>query len=162
MSSVTGKSVLGLAILALIIAAASLTDVFVLTQQLTDQTKRADTLSNQVSALLSQQSSSKPQTGTRTIYMVSLPDVGGVGYDKFDPQTIVVLKGDTVHIVLNNTDEMDHGFAVDAYGISQTVKAGQTTTIEFIADKAGVFTFYCTFPCGPGHSQMTGQLIVLG
>lgn len=94
--------------------------------------------------------------------MVALADVGGEGYDKFYPQTIVVLKGDKVKLILNNTDEMDHGFAIDALGISQTVQAGQTITIEFVADTAGVFTFYCTFPCGPGHSQMTGQLIVLG
>jgi len=94
--------------------------------------------------------------------MVALPDVAGGGYDKFDPQTIVVLKGDTVHILLNNTDEMDHGFAIDAYGINQVVHGQTTITIDFLADKAGVFTFYCTFPCGPGHLQMTGQLIVLG
>ncbi len=94
--------------------------------------------------------------------MVALPDLGGDGYDKFLPSTVTVQKGDKVNIVLNNTDEMDHGFAIDAYGISKTVKAGETITIEFVADKAGVFEFYCTFPCGAGHSQMTGQLIVLG
>jgi nitrosocyanin len=162
LSSATSKPILGLAILALIIAAASLTEVFVLTQQLTDQTKRVDTLSNQLSTFLNQQSSTKPETGTRTIYMTALADVGGEGYDKFYPQSVVVLKGDKVKLVLNNTDEMDHGFAIDAYGINQIVKAGQTITIDFVADKAGVFTFYCTVPCGPGHSEMTGQLIVLG
>ena len=162
LSSLTSKPVLGLAILALIIAAASLTEVFVLNQQLSDQTKKADALSSELSSLMNLQSSGKPETGTRTIYMVALADTGGVGYDKFYPQTIVVLKGDKVKLILNNTDEMDHGFAIDALGISQEVKAGQTITIEFVADTAGVFTFYCTFPCGPGHSQMTGQLIVLG
>ena len=162
MSSTTSKSVLGLAILAVIIAAASLTEVFVLTQQLSDQTKKADQLSSQLSALVNQLSSAKPQTGTRTIYMLALADVGGAGYDKFDPGTIVVQKGDRVHLVLNNTDEMDHGFAIDAYGISQEVHSQSTITIDFVADKAGVFTFYCTFPCGPGHPQMIGQLIVLG
>ena len=95
--------------------------------------------------------------------MIAIADMGGDGYDKFLPQTVTVLKGDTVKIVLNNIDmDMDHGFAIDAYGINQVVKAGQTITIEFTADKAGVFTFYCTIPCGPGHSEMTGQLIVLG
>jgi cytochrome c oxidase subunit 2 len=162
LSSATSKPVLGLAILALIIAAASLTEVFVLTQQLSDQTKRADALSSQLSTFLNQQSSTKPETGTRTIYITAIADMGGDGYDKFYPQTVVVLKGDTVKIVLNNTDEMDHGFAIDAYGISQIAKAGQAIAIDFVADKTGVFTFYCTVPCGPGHSEMTGQLIVLG
>ncbi len=154
MSATTSKPLLGLALLALIIAAASLTEVFVLTQQVSDQTKKVDQLSS---------SAAKPQTGTRTIYMTIIADMGGEGYDKFLPQTVTVLKGDKVQVVLNNTDAgMDHGFAIDAYGINQVVKAGQTITIEFIADKPGVFTFYCTIPCGPGHSQMTGQLIVLG
>lgn len=95
--------------------------------------------------------------------MIAIADMGGEGYDKFYPQTVTVLKGDKVKIVLNNIDEdMDHGFAIDAYGINQPVKMGQTVTIEFVADKPGVFTFYCTIPCGPGHSEMTGQLIVLG
>jgi len=159
------KPVLGLAILALIIAAASLTEVFVISQQLSEQTKKADELSSQLAVISSQLSglATKPQTGTRTIYMVVIADMGGDGYDKFYPQTVVVQKGDKVRIVLNNTDEdMDHGFALDAYGINQVVKAGQTITIEFVADKPGVFEFICTVPCGPGHSEMTGQLIVLG
>ncbi len=152
------KPVLGLALLALIIAAASLTEAFVITQQLSDQSKKVDAFSSQLSQL-----SVKPETGTRTVYMLVIADMGGNGYDKFIPGTVTVLKGDTLKIVLNNTDTgMDHGFAIDAYGINQVVKAGQTVTIEFVADKAGVFTFYCTIPCGPGHSQMTGQLIVLG
>lgn len=156
------KPVLGLALLALIIAAASLTEAFVITQQLSDQNKRVDALSSQLSGL-SSQLSAKPETGTRTIYMLAIPDMGGDGYDKFNPETITVIKGDTVKIVLNNIDAgMDHGFAIDAYGINQVVKAGQTITVEFVADKAGIFTFYCTIPCGPGHSEMTGQLIVLG
>ncbi len=156
------KPVLGLALLALIIAAASLAEVFVVTQQLTDQNKKIDALSSQLTALTSQPST-KPETGTRTVYMLAIADMGGDGYDKFAPQSVTVLKGDTVNIVLNNIDaDMDHGFAIDAYGINQVVKAGQSITVTFVADKAGVFTFYCTVPCGPGHSQMTGQLIVLG
>ncbi len=162
MSATISKPVLGLALLAVIIAAASLTEVFVVTQQLSEQGKKVDELSSQLGAL-STQFSAKPETGTRTVYMIVIADMGGDGYDKFLPQTVTVLKGDTVKIVLNNTDlGMDHGFAIDAYGISQVVKAGQTITIEFLADKPGVFTFYCTIPCGPGHSEMTGQLIVLG
>ena len=169
MSSVTSKPVLGLAILPMIIAAASLTEVFVLTQQLSDQTKKSeqlssqlDNISSQLSSLANAQASAKAETGTRTIYMVAIADLGGDGYDKFLPETVTVLKGDKVKLILNNTDQMDHGLAIDAYGISKVVKAGETITIEFVADKAGVFEFYCTFPCGPGHSQMTGQLIVLG
>ncbi len=159
MSAKASKPVLGLAILALIIAAASLTEVFVLTGQLTEQTIRIDELSSKLTGAPAR---TTLETGTRTIYMVAMGDMGGEGYDKFFPQTVTVLRSDGIKLVLNNTDEMPHGFAIDAYGINKVVRAGETITIEFVADKAGVFDFYCSVPCGPGHSQMTGQLIVLG
>jgi heme/copper-type cytochrome/quinol oxidase subunit 2 len=162
MSATTNKPLLGLALLALIIAAASLTEVFVLTQQVSDQTKKVDQLSTQLGDISNQLSSSAAKPQTRTIYMVIIPDMAGGGYDKFVPGTATVMKGDKVQIVLNNTDAMDHGFAIDAYAIKQVIKASTTITIEFVANQAGVFEFYCTIPCGPGHSQMTGQLIVLG
>jgi heme/copper-type cytochrome/quinol oxidase subunit 2 len=166
MSAQVSKPVLGLVVLALIVAAASLTQAFVLSGALSEQTKKVEELSSQLGTVSSQLGSQAPvteaRTGTRTIYMVAMADLGGDGYDKFLPETITVLKGDKVKLILNNTDEMDHGLAIDAYGINKVVKGHETITIEFVADKAGVFEFYCTIPCGPGHSQMTGQLIVLG
>jgi len=45
---------------------------------------------------------------------------------------------------------------------------GGTETVEFVADKAGTFTFSCEVPynpdkqwCDPDHAMMTGTLIVL-
>ncbi len=162
------KPILGLAILALIVASASLTEVFVLSGQLADQSQKVSSEASQLQAASNQLASyanalsEKQRSATRTIHLTIVPDIAGDGYDKFLPQTVVVNKGDKVQLIINNTDEMDHGFAIDALGINKPIKPLETVTIEFTADTAGVFEFYCTAYCGPGHSEMTGQLIVLG
>ena len=78
---------------------------------------------------------------------------------EFDPSTITVNKGDKVKIKITSTD-VNHGFAIPEYGISQKVDVGKTETIEFIADKSGEFTFFCNVFCGSGHKEMKGTLIV--
>ena len=77
----------------------------------------------------------------------------------FNPSTIRVKLGDRVRLNITSTD-VEHGFAIDALGVSQTIPAGQTTTVEFTASETGTFTFYCNVVCGAGHSDMQGQLIV--
>lgn len=156
------KPVLGMALLALIMAGAGFAEIFTIGQQISDQAKKNDAIQAQLSDISNQLSSVKPQTGIRTVNMLIVPDMGAEGYDKFVPGTVVVQKGDTVEIVIVNTDPMDHGFVIDAYGVKQVIKASETVTVQFVADKAGVFTFYCSIPCGEGHTVMTGQLIVLG
>ncbi len=148
-------ALVGLTALAIIIAAASFVQVGLITGQFNEQSKKLDQLSSQLQQLNS--TLSKRETGNRTIYVVLIPDVGGAGYPKFIPQEITVLKGDKVTLVLNNTDDADHGFIMDAYGIKKDIKSHTTITVEFIANKAGVFEFN-----SPSHPQMTGQLIVLG
>jgi cytochrome c oxidase subunit 2 len=77
----------------------------------------------------------------------------------FEPDTITVNKGDKVKIILKSTD-VRHGFNLPDYNINKTVDPGKIVTIEFTADKAGTFEFFCSVPCGPGHKDMTGKLIV--
>ena len=43
---------------------------------------------------------------------------------------------------------------------SPTNFAGETGTIEFDADRAGVFAFYCSEFCSALHLEMTGYLLV--
>jgi plastocyanin len=40
------------------------------------------------------------------------------------------------------------------------LKKGETTTIEFLAQTPGTYTFRCCHICGPGHRGMKGALIV--
>jgi protein-disulfide isomerase len=77
----------------------------------------------------------------------------------FTPDPIIVNLGDRVRLNIRSLD-VTHGFAVDEFGINTVIPLGQTVTIEFIADKAGVFGTRCTVPCGTGHPMMIGTVIV--
>jgi cytochrome c oxidase subunit 2 len=78
---------------------------------------------------------------------------------KFEPGTVTVHKGDHVKLIVTSVD-VDHGIGISAYGIERNVKKGATETIEFVADKVGTFTFYCSVFCGDGHPEMAGKLVV--
>lgn len=78
---------------------------------------------------------------------------------KFDPETITVNEGDTVKLQITSVD-VTHGFALSEFGINEFLEPGKTVNIEFIADKKGTFTFFCSVFCGSGHSEMKGTLIV--
>ncbi len=77
----------------------------------------------------------------------------------FQPATITVKKGDRVRLLATSTD-VDHGIAIPDFGVNANMPVGEQKTIEFTADKAGTFTFFCSVFCGSGHRSMTGQLIV--
>ena len=83
----------------------------------------------------------------------------------FDPWKIEVNKGDKVTIYLTNieqtTDEL-HGFGLNEYNINIVADPGETKVVEFTADKAGVFPFYCTNFCSALHQEMQGYLLVKG
>jgi heme/copper-type cytochrome/quinol oxidase subunit 2 len=40
------------------------------------------------------------------------------------------------------------------------LKKGETTMIDFLAQKPGTYTFKCCHTCGLGHKGMKGQIIV--
>ena len=81
----------------------------------------------------------------------------------FDPWKIEVNQGDKVTIYLTNieqtTDEL-HGFGLNEYNINVVADPGETKVIEFIANKKGVFPFYCTNFCSALHQEMQGYLLV--
>jgi nitrous-oxide reductase len=81
----------------------------------------------------------------------------------FEPNKVEVQQGDKVRIYLTNieqtTDEL-HGFGLSEHNINVVVDPGETKTIEFVADKAGVFPFYCTNFCSALHQEMQGYLLV--
>jgi heme/copper-type cytochrome/quinol oxidase subunit 2 len=129
-------------------------------------------VNGQIVVLPASFSSYNPSTQTRSFTQLVLPDFSGDGYDKFFPGVIVVNQGDTVNVSIRNTDDMPHGFAIAAYDLNVAVQPGTdqpdgsiapyTTVIQsFTASKAGVFRWFCTTPCGPGHLEMVGQLVVL-
>ena len=78
---------------------------------------------------------------------------------EFNPAEIVVKKGDKVKLTLTSED-VAHGFAIGEYKINEKVEPGETKVIEFDATMSGKFLYYCSVPCGSGHSTMKGWLTV--
>jgi cytochrome c oxidase subunit II len=78
---------------------------------------------------------------------------------EFSPSSIHVKKGEHVKLLITAVDH-DHGFKLPAFDIQQDLKEGETTTIEFTADKAGTFRFACSHVCGFGHRGMKAELVV--
>lgn len=78
---------------------------------------------------------------------------------EFVPSTVTVKQGQKVKINAKSID-VPHGFALPDYGIRERLDPGKEVTIEFVADKKGTFTFFCSVACGPGHGAMKGKLVV--
>jgi nitrous-oxide reductase len=81
----------------------------------------------------------------------------------FEPNKIEVTQGDKVTIYITNieqtTDEL-HGFGLLEYNLNVVVDPGETKIIEFVANKPGVFPYYCTNFCSALHQEMQGYLLV--
>ena len=78
---------------------------------------------------------------------------------EFVPAQIEVEKGNTVELSITSID-VDHSFALPAFGINTKLSPNQTSVVTFTADKTGSFPFSCKVFCGEGHKGMNGVLIV--
>jgi len=97
------------------------------------------------------------ESGAMTVTIVNVEYEGS---KMWLPGTIAVPKGTKVTVKLVNnvpSEPAQHGFAIPAYNIQEVVNRGEPKTVEFTADKAGVFPFNCQLH--PAH--VGGQLIVL-
>jgi nitrosocyanin len=82
------------------------------------------------------------------------------GSKVWTPGTLVVKKDTLVKLKLVNkvpSDPNQHGFAIPAYNIAEVVTRGEDKSIEFKADKPGVFPIICQLH--PAH--VGGELVVL-
>ena len=77
----------------------------------------------------------------------------------FSPSSIKVKKGDIVKITFKNTQGC-HDFVIDEFGAAtKQANSPDTEVIEFTADKAGQFEYYCSV--GSHRSMgMKGTLVV--
>ena len=91
---------------------------------------------------------------------------------KWEPEVIVVQKGDTIVLNVTNPRGSVHGLEVPAFGIDTgpLEPRGGTATIEFVAAEAGTFEYKCSIPfdpntdpqnCHPEHEFQVGTIIVL-
>lgn len=98
-----------------------------------------------------------------TIYGISMRSKFVFDASSDRPDVIEVNEGDlvTLHVTNNDFDQdVIHGLGIMDYNINFEQMPGETKTIEFVADKAGVFPLYCTNFCSALHQEMTGYLIV--
>ena len=65
--------------------------------------------------------------------------------DGVETPDLKVKQGDRVRVVFNN-EEGFHDFVIDEFSGARTkqMAAGNTETIEFVADKKGTFEYYCS------------------
>ncbi len=92
---------------------------------------------------------------TREFTVVNIETPQGVKI--WEPPSLVVNKGDTVKVKLINKLDQEHGYRIADYKIEKVVPGGQAETVEFTADKAGIFPIDCQLH--PPH--VAGQLVVL-
>lgn len=84
--------------------------------------------------------------------------VTGSGF-KFNPATLTVNKGDMVKITFVNSGG-SHDFTLDEFDVqTKTLNTGQQETVEFMADTAGSFEYYCSV-ANHRSMGMKGTLIV--
>jgi len=96
--------------------------------------------------------SGKLENGIRTIEVMA-------SRYKFEPDPIVVRLGEKVRLVVTSTD-VAHGLAISESKVNISVPAGETRSVEFIADKQGKLHAHCIVYCGPGHDHMHASFIV--
>ena len=79
------------------------------------------------------------------------------------PTSFEVRRGDRVTVHMTNieqtTDEL-HGFGLNGYDINVVADPGETKHVTFVADKPGVFAYYCTNFCSALHQEMQGYMMV--
>jgi nitrous-oxide reductase len=83
----------------------------------------------------------------------------------FSPDNIEGVKaGDEVYFHVTNLEQdwdVPHGFAIKGANTAELlIMPGETQTLKWIAEKPGMFPFYCTDFCSALHQEMQGYLRV--
>lgn len=83
---------------------------------------------------------------------------------KFEPSSIRVEAGKPIKLMLKNEGKIEHNITVPGIisgkELQLGAKAGESTTIEFTPDKAGVFELVCTLPAHK-DAGMVGKLEIV-
>jgi len=98
---------------------------------------------------------------------------GGIGgsssHHLYDPQMMVVRRGDTVRMRVMNQSLWSHGIEIVGLGVrTKPLAGGEADEVTFTPDRPGIFEYRCYIPydpksgaCSPDHDKMIGHLVVL-
>jgi nitrous-oxide reductase len=81
----------------------------------------------------------------------------------YTPDIVRVAQGDTVYFHVTNLEQDDdiaHGFGILFSSKNMQIEPGETKTIRWVAEKAGVTPFYCSNFCSALHQEMQGYIEV--
>lgn len=78
----------------------------------------------------------------------------------WEPEVLRVGAGDKIRLTIFNEDDYDHGFAIDIFGVNRRLFPQRETILEFNASVPGTHSFYCSVPCGDGHYDQIGKIVV--
>jgi len=103
----------------------------------------------------------------RTYHMVTgefkttTPDGKEIEAYRWDPGTIVVQKGETVHLHILGVNGESHPFMIEGLNIRGEVQKGKETVVSFKADKEGTYRIVCQSHQDIAHQgPMIGYIVV--
>lgn len=82
---------------------------------------------------------------------------------RFVPDIIEARAGDTIVFHVTNVEQttgLSHGFGIGRLDVSGVIDPGETKTYTVVAERSGIFPFYCTVFCSALHQEMQGYLAI--
>ena len=77
----------------------------------------------------------------------------------YDTSSISAQVGQMVNINFVNDGALEHNFLIDAFGLDNLLKSGESDSISFTPQEPGIYEFYCNV-AGHLEAGMKGTLTV--